>query len=94
MLLPLLTSPFCRNVLRIVDVDPVFLQPRGFLARGSFAQLISTVKMGAGIVSGWTICDTSTDFCMIIHVSMPCKRLTIGRFLPWKCLVTLYMVVI
>ena len=27
-----------------------------------FAQLTSTVKMGAGVVSGWTVCDTNTDF--------------------------------
>ena len=82
------------NVLGIVDVDPVFLQPRGFSARGSFAQLISTVKMGTGVVSGWTFCDTSTDFCTISCVSMLYKRLTTGRFLPWTCLVTLYVVVI
>ena len=68
-----------------LDAGSVSLQPRGILARGFFAQLLSTVKMGDGVVSGWTICDTSTDF----HVFTLCKRLTIGQLLPWMCLLIL-----
>ena len=52
----------------IVDVIHVFPQPRGSLARGSFAQLISIVKMGAGVVSGWTICYT----CAVFLHDFPC----------------------
>ena len=77
-----------------LDARNVSLQPRGILARGSFAQLTSTAKMGDGVVNGWTTCDTSTDFCTIFRVFTHCKRLTIGRFLPWMCLVKLCMVVI
>ena len=47
-----------------LDARNVSLQSRGILARGSFAQLISIKQMGNGVVNGWTICNTSTDFCM------------------------------
>ena len=77
-----------------LDARSVSLQPRGILARGSCAQLISTAKMGDGAVSGWTICDTSTDFCMSFRVFTLYKRLAIRQFLPWMCLVMLCMFVI
>ena len=67
-----------------LDAGSVSLQPRGILASGSFAQIISTAKMGDGVVSGWTTCDTSTDFCVTFRVFTLCK---IGRYLPWMCLV-------
>ena len=70
-----------------LDAESVPLQPCGILVRGSFAQLISIEKMGNGVVNGWTICNTSTDFCTTFHVFTLCKRLTIGRFLPWMRLV-------
>ena len=56
-----------------LDVESVSLQPRG-----SFAQLISIEKMGNGVVNGWTIYNTSTDFCTTFYVFMLYKRLTIG----------------
>ena len=50
-------------VSRIADDGFAFFhQPRGFLVRGSFARLISIVKMVDCVVSGWTIYDTSTVF--------------------------------
>ena len=44
------------------DVDFVFPEQRKVLARGSFAKSISIEKIVDGVVSGWTICDTSTVF--------------------------------
>ena len=76
------------------DEDPVSLQPRRVLARGSFARLISIAKIVDGVVSGWTIYNTSTDFCTISFVSLLYKRLTISRFPGRMCLVTSFMVVI
>ena len=77
-----------------LDARSVSLQPRGILVRGSCAHLISIAKMGEVVVNGWTICDTSTDFCMTFSIFMLYKRLTTGRFLPRMCLVILCMVVI
>ena len=77
-----------------LDARSVSLQPRGISARGSFAQLISNAKMGDGVANGWTIFDTSTDFCTTFRVFTLCKRLTTGRILPWMCLVIVCMVVI
>ena len=51
-----------------VNAETSFFGHTSVLARVSCAQLISTAKMGDGVVSGWTICDTNTDFCMIFRV--------------------------
>ena len=77
-----------------LDAGSVSLQPRGILVSGSFCTTNLKRENGRCVVSGWTICDTSADFCMTFRVFTLCKRLTIGQFLPWMCLVILCLVVI